>query len=56
MTVSRNTDIIIGFASAAWAAEIIRTGGTTTASNWRVVTRIDLTKNYPINTSPGNEF
>lgn len=52
-TISRNSDIIIGFASGAWAPEILRTNSTSSAWDWRVVTKIDLTKNYPINSSPG---
>ena len=53
LNLSRTADIIVGFASVAWASEIIRTNGTTSASSWRVLTRIDLSKNYPINSSPG---
>lgn len=53
MNLSSTTDIIVGYVNAAWATEILKTNTTTTASTWRVVARIDLTKNYPINSSPG---
>jgi hypothetical protein len=52
LNVSRNTNILVGFASSAWAAEI-RTLTGAAANYWNVVTRIDLTQKYPINSSPG---
>lgn len=52
MTVSRTTNIIISFASVAWATEIRMANGVT-ASSWSVATKIDLTQTYPLNSSPG---
>ena len=52
ITISRSSTILIGFTGSAWANEIKLSNGAA-ASNWRVVTKIDLTKNYPINSSPG---
>ena len=51
-TLNRNANILVGFASYAWATEI-RTGTGLAASDWSVMTRIDLTQKYPINSSPG---
>lgn len=52
MSLSRSTNIVIGFQGVAWAGEIKKSSGAG-ASSWFVVTRIDLTQKYPINTSPG---
>lgn len=53
--LNRNTNIRVGFASSVWAPEI-RTNTGAQANNWRVITRIDLTQKYPINSSPGKYF
>ncbi|UJR24846.1 hypothetical protein I4U23_006215 [Adineta vaga] len=50
-TLSRTTNILIGFTGLAWADVIIPTSGTL-QGYWSVMTRIDLTKTYPINSSP----
>lgn len=50
--LDRSTNILVGFASAAWADEILTSTGSF-ASYWSVITRIDLTQKYPINSSPG---
>lgn len=50
--LSRNTQIIVGFVSAAWAPEIIATGTNSSAGWWHVLVKIDLTTT-PINSSPG---
>ncbi len=55
MTLSRTTNILVGFRSVAWAPEIPSTSGAF-AGYWRVITRVDLTKNYPINSSPGMQL
>lgn len=55
VNLNRNTNIRVGFASYAWASEI-RTGTGAAASDWSVMTRIDLTQKYPINSSPGMCF
>ena len=55
ITLSRSTNIIVGFVGSAWAPEIKLANGNG-ASAWNVVTRIDLTKNYPINSSPGKSL
>ncbi|CAF4922066.1 unnamed protein product, partial [Rotaria sp. Silwood1] len=51
ITLDRNTDILVGFNSSAWASEI-KTSLNTAANGWRVITHIDLTQKYPINSSP----
>ena len=51
-TVSRNTNILVGYASGAWASEIRATSGGA-ANNWRIITRINLGAKYPLNSSPG---
>ncbi|CAF3815350.1 unnamed protein product [Rotaria sp. Silwood1] len=53
MTLNRNTNIVVGFTGGDWATEILKTSSNTSASGWAVVTRIDLTQKYPINSSPG---
>lgn len=53
MSLSRTTNILVGFKSYSWASEIPSTSGAMVGT-WRVITRVDLTKNYPINSSPGN--
>lgn len=55
MNLSRNTNIVVGFASNSWATEI-RTSSGGVADYWSVLTRIDLTQKYPINSSPGRLF
>ena len=55
MTVARSTNIIVGFTSAAWATEIRMANGVT-ASTWSVMTKIDLTQTYPLNSSPGSSI
>ena len=55
ITISRSTNILIGFTGSAWASEILLGTGAY-ANFWRVVTKIDLTKNYPINSSPGESL
>ena len=52
ITLSRSTSILIGFTGSVWASEIRLSNGAS-ANAWRVVTKIDPTKNYPINSSPG---
>ena len=51
MTVSRTTNIVVGFVGYAWASEIRDSTGAS-AWYWSVITRIDLTRKYPINSSP----
>lgn len=54
VTLSRSTNIVVGFTGSAWATVIIQSGTvSTSASNWAVVTRINLGTKYPINSSPG---
>ncbi|CAF4107906.1 unnamed protein product, partial [Rotaria sordida] len=53
MTLNRNTNIVVGFTGGDWATEILKTSSNTSALRWAVVTRIDLTQKYPINSSPG---
>ena len=55
MTLSRSTNILIGFVGSSWAPEIKLANGNG-AISWRVVALIDLTKNYPINSSPGMSY
>ena len=55
INLTRTTNIRAGFASLAWAGEI-RTLTGAAANSWNVVTRIDLTQKYPINSSPGMLF
>jgi len=52
LNLNRNTTIVVGFASYAWATEILTSAGIS-AWDWSVLTRIDLTQKYPINSSPG---
>ena len=52
LNLNRNTNIVVGFASYAWATEILTSTGIS-ARDWSVLTRIDLTQKYPINSSPG---
>lgn len=52
MTLSRTANIIVGFNSSAWAT-VIKTSTGAASSTWKVMTRIDLTQSYPINSSPG---
>ena len=52
-TLSRSSNIRAGFASNSWAVEILTTAGAA-ANYWNVMTRIDLTQKYPINSSPGS--
>ncbi|CAF4467428.1 unnamed protein product [Rotaria sp. Silwood2] len=52
MTLDRNTDILVGFIGSAWADEI-KQPSNAGATYWRVITHIDLTQKYPINSSPG---
>ena len=52
ITLARTADIIVGFNSTAWAS-VIKTNTGSATSTWKVLTRIDLTKTYPINSSPG---
>lgn len=51
-TVSRNTDILVGYVSGAWANEIRATAGGF-ANTWRIITRINFGSKYPLNSSPG---
>lgn len=51
-TISRNTDISVGYVSGAWADEIKTTSGVA-AVMWNIITRINLSVKYPINSSPG---
>lgn len=53
ITLDRTANIIVGFNSTAWAP-VIKTNTNLSASTWKVLTRIDLTKTYPINSSPGS--
>lgn len=55
MSLSRTSNILVGFKSNTWAPEIPPTSGAM-LGYWRVITRVDLTKNYPINSSPGKTF
>ena len=55
MNLSRSANIVVGFYGVAWASEIRLANGIS-AATWSVVTRLDLSKNYPINSSPGNEI
>lgn len=50
--LDRNANILVGFASVAWADEILTAAGSF-ANSWSLITRIDLTQKYPINSSPG---
>lgn len=52
-TLARTTNIIVGYVSTAWPAEIRMANGSS-ASRFRVVSRIDLGQGTPINTPPGN--
>lgn len=52
MVLQRTTNILVGFVGVAWASEIRMSNGFS-AVDWRVLTRIDLTQKYPINSSPG---
>lgn len=52
VNIARTANIVVGFYSNAWAPEIPPTSGAFVGW-WRVITRVDLTKNYPINSSPG---
>ncbi|CAF3426697.1 unnamed protein product [Rotaria sp. Silwood1] len=52
ITLDRNTDILVGFTGNSWASEI-KTSLNAVADYWRVITHIDLTQKYPINSSPG---
>ncbi|CAF5031394.1 unnamed protein product, partial [Rotaria sp. Silwood1] len=52
ITLDRNTDILVGFTGNSWAPEI-KTSLDGVADYWRVITHIDLTQKYPINSSPG---
>ena len=52
-TLARTTNIIVGFVSSAWSPDIRMPNGTN-ASNFRIVTRIDLGQGFPINTPPGS--
>ncbi len=51
-TLSRSTNILIGFTGSAWASVIISSSGAL-SGNWHVISRIDLTNAYPLNSSPG---
>ncbi|CAF4849818.1 unnamed protein product [Rotaria sp. Silwood1] len=51
ITLDRNTDILVGFTGNSWASEI-KTSLNAVADYWRVITHIDLTQKYPINSSP----
>lgn len=51
MNLARTADIVVGFKSNTWAPEIPPTSGAF-VGYWRVITRVDLSKNYPINSSP----
>lgn len=55
MSLLRTTNIVVGFKSSAWANEIPSTSGAM-GGNWRVITRVDLTKTYPLNSSPGRDI
>jgi hypothetical protein len=50
--LDRNSNIIVGYVSGDWANEIRATAGGP-PGGWRIITRIDLTQKYPINSSPG---
>ena len=52
VNLNRTTNMLVGYASWAWATEILDHTGVS-ASDWRIITRIDLTQKYPINSSPG---
>ncbi|CAF4136194.1 unnamed protein product [Rotaria sp. Silwood2] len=51
-TLDRNTDILVGFNGNSWA-DVIKQPSNANAIYWRVITHIDLTQKYPINSSPG---
>ena len=51
-TLNRNSNIIVGYVNGDWANEIKATAGGP-PGGWRILTRIDLTQKYPINSSPG---
>ena len=52
-TLVGTTNIVVGFESTAWSPEIQMANGTS-ASHFRIVTRIGLGQSSPINTPPGN--
>jgi hypothetical protein len=52
LTLARSTNIVIGYSSSAWAAEIRLANGAS-AAIWSVMAKIDLTQGYPLNSSPG---
>lgn len=52
ITLNRTANFLAGYASSAWAGEIKMANGVS-AGAWRIITRIDLTQKYPINSSPG---
>ena len=51
--LAQTTNIVVGYVSTAWSPEIRMANGTS-ASNFRVVSRIDLGQGFPINTPPGS--
>ena len=53
ITLNRTANFLAGYSSSAWASEIKVTGTSISAGAWRIITRIDLTQKYPINSSPG---
>lgn len=50
--LDRTSNIIVGYVNGDWASEIKATAGGP-PGGWRILTRIDLTQKYPINSSPG---
>ena len=52
LNLSHTTNIVVGYYGAAWPVQILMTNGAP-ANYWSIVTHIDLTQGYPINSSPG---
>lgn len=52
ITLQRTTNIVVGYSDSAWSNEIKNAAGNS-AGAWSIITRIDLTQKYPINSSPG---